>query len=112
MGHPIYDWGKNASRERRPHAAEIERVVALEGGVGLAEIRAREQLGMNRRPAGKDLGEREAGLGDVFLLIGRADQRGRGRKGLGPEVVLGMNVGGDEIERLRAGELSGLETTP
>ena len=90
--------------EFRPHAAEIEVVVALERDVGLAEIRVFEQLGIDCGTAGEDLGELQAELRDVFDLVGRADQLGRVRKGLGAEVVLGMNVGGCEIERLGAGE--------
>ena len=53
----------------------------------------------------KILGEAQARLGDVFDLVGRADQFGRVRKRLGAEIVLGMNVRGDEIKRFVAGEL-------
>ena len=91
--------------EFRPHAAEIEVVVALECDVSFTEIRVLEQFGVNCGTAGEDLGELQAGLGDILLLVGRADQLGRVRKGLGAEVVLGMNVRGGQIEHFRAGEL-------
>src|SRR5262249_60681869 len=76
----------------RPYAAEIEFVVALEGDVGLAEIRVLEQFGMDRGPAGEDLGEPQAGLGDVLLLIRRADPLRRALTGLGAAIMLGMDV--------------------
>ena len=46
------------------------------------------------------LGELQAGFGDVIHLVDGPDQRGRERKGLGAEIVLRMNVGGDEIQPL------------
>ena len=77
----------------------------LERDVRLAKVRVLEQLGIDWGTACEHLGELQAGLGDLIHLVDRADQRGRGRKRLGAEVVLGMNVCGDEKQRLRAGEL-------
>ena len=55
--------------------------------------------------AGEHLREVEAELGDVLLLVGRADQPGLGRKRLRAEIVLGMDVGDGQVDRPRAGEL-------
>jgi hypothetical protein len=51
------------------HASEVEVVVTFERDVGLAEIRVLKQVGIDRGAAGEDLGEPQAGLGDVFDLI-------------------------------------------
>ena len=41
---------------------------------------------MEYGPAGEYLGQAQAGLGDVLLLIGRANEFGRGRERLGAKV--------------------------
>ncbi len=98
--------------ELRLYPAEVEIVVALECNVGLAEICVLQQFGINCGTAGKYFGELQAELGDVLHLVGRANQRGRGRKGLGAEVVLGVNVGGDKIEQLPCQPVSLPPRTP
>ena len=98
-------WAEGCQFHLRP--AEIESVIVIERNIRLAEIRILEQLRVDRGTGGKNFGELQAELGDIFDLILRADQVGGAGEGLGAEVMLGMDVGGDKIKRARAGELFG-----
>jgi hypothetical protein len=84
--------------DARPHAAKVEFMLALEGQIGGAELRAIEQLRVKRRSRCEHAGKLQPELVDVLDLVGRADQTHRGRKRLRAEIVLGVHVGGDEID--------------
>ena len=79
-------------------AAEVEVVLLVEGDVGFTEGGAFEEFGVDGGAGGEGVGHLEAELGDVLLLVGGADHLGGGGEGVGAEVVLGMDVGGDEVE--------------
>ena len=85
---------------QEPHgdAAEVERVLLLEGDVGLAELGALQQLGVERREAGEALRHLEARGRDLVDLILRADHLRRRREAAGAEVVLGVHVRRHEIQ--------------
>jgi hypothetical protein len=90
---------RGAERQHaRAHAAEVERVLAVEEDVGLAELDVLEQVRHTRRSARERLGQRQTEFVDVFLLrLCANDFRGRGKRGLA-ECVLGMDVRTHDVE--------------
>ena len=70
---------------------------SIERDVCLAERRALEQLGSDRRLAREGLGELQAEFADVAVLVGQSQELRVGRESLGAEIVLGVNVCDGEI---------------
>ena len=88
-------------------AAEVEIVLFVEGDVGFAEGCAFEEFGVDGGAGGEAVGHLKAELGDVLFLVFGTDHFGGGGEGVGAEVVLGMDVRGDEVEGAAGGGLLG-----
>jgi hypothetical protein len=90
----------------RLDAAKVNGVVPVKYDVGVAMLRALQQLDVERRTLREHRHEVHAGAGrDVFDLVLRADEFRFLRESMRTHVVLGMHVGRDDVDRFARGHL-------